>query len=155
VRLERNERGEKIYRANSASVRREERYRESRLECVFKDTADCDQNCDYCARSYTSHTVEMDMHWNKDGEELVSLFELDEDIDIHESAERNAELEAFNVALEKLPYGRELWELLKAGASKKAIAGHFGITVNGVRYREQRMHEIFCADEPLKNFFRK
>ncbi|NLN65375.1 MAG: hypothetical protein GX144_08205, partial [Clostridiaceae bacterium] len=71
VRLERNKENEDIHRLNDTSLKKEERYRDRKFSCVWKDTSNCNQDCIKCIRKNTCRTVELDKTWaNENSDEM-------------------------------------------------------------------------------------
>lgn len=60
IRLLRNEQGEKLYRDNGASLKKEERYQFRKYACVSKGTGNCDNNCAKCTITKIARTVDLD-----------------------------------------------------------------------------------------------
>ena len=74
--------------------------------------------------------------------------------DAAEIVEDKMRLDALFAALDKLEPGlRELAGMVAAGTRKKDIAEYFGLTLDGVRYREQKLYKIMGANKDLKSFF--
>lgn len=157
VRLERNQLGEEVHRTNGTSLRREERYSNRKFSCVWKDTNNCDQNCNECNRKNTSRTVEMDKSWTTSSDEMVSTFEpIDESQNITEIIENEEFLSILAIALEKLsPEEKELFSFLLNKEKKKVIAESFNISIDGVRYRELQLRKKLASDKNLKDLLEK
>jgi RNA polymerase sigma factor (sigma-70 family) len=87
VRLERSERGERLYRLSDTALKREERHGVWKTQCVFKDTDDCDQNCEACQRNVPSRTVELDKPYEgEDGD--GRSFDIADETDVAEICEK-------------------------------------------------------------------
>ncbi len=158
VRLERSELGENVHRSNDTSLKREERYKHKKFSCVWKDTTNCDQDCDRCNRKNTSRTVEMDKTWTNDSSsEMVSTFDpIDDTQDIVEILENKDFLSIIASAVDKLnPEEKELFNFLLNKEKKKVIAEKFKITVDGVRYKELQLRKKLLLDKDLKDFLDK
>jgi hypothetical protein len=74
IRLSRTKQSEDIHRFNSTSLKREERYRNGKFACIYKDTNKCSQECNRCDYKNTSRTVELDKNWSNDNDEMDSFF---------------------------------------------------------------------------------
>lgn len=158
VRLDRNLANEDLHRFNSTSLKREERYRNRKFSCVWKDTSNCDQNCNQCNRKNTSRTVELDRTWTSSGnDEMVSIFEpIDESQNIINILEDQELQSILASVLDKLsPEDIELYQALLNKEKKKVIAERFDITVDGVRYRELQLRKKLLLDSSLKNILGK
>ena len=136
IRLPRNSMGEMLGKRNAADLKKTER----------------------AAANVTKHTAfELDkpICCGDDGCEFYRELE-DETADVQAIAEDRAVLKALFAVLETLSDDdRELWRLLKRQAKKQEIADRFGITVDGVRYRENRLKKAIKSDPALKSFFSK
>ena len=135
VRLERSQLGESTYRASDTALKREERHRD---------------------RKQKTRIVELDKTFlDADGSECCFVL-ADETADIAAIAEDRELLSSLISALDRLsPDDRELWDFLINKSKKQAIADRFNLTLDGVRYREQRLFKILRTDATLKNFFEK
>ena len=132
VRLERSELGHEWYKANASSLKDIER----------QD----DKNKDL---------IELDRPSESEGG-LPFGFEIPCSTDVEKIVLRIEELRRLSAALETLSDEyRELWDMVIAGKRKKDIAERFGITVDGVRYRENHLHKLLGANKALKNWFEK
>lgn len=154
VRLERSELGEKVHRSNDTSLKREERYKHKKFSCVWKDTTNCDQDCDRCNRKNTSRTVEMDKTWTSSGsDEMISIFEpVDESQNIVEIIKNEEFVSILNSVLDALsPDDKKLFDFLLNKEKKKIIAESLNITVDGVRYRELQLRKKLLSDKQLKD----
>ena len=70
--------------------------------------------------------------------------------------EDREQLSALISALDNLaPDERELWDCLANKVKKQEIAVRFGITLDGVYYREKRLKSILRSDATLKTFYEK
>lgn len=156
VRLVRNQHGEDIYRTSDSALKNEERQRDRKFQCVYKDTKKCDQDCKCCARTNKSRTVELDKtYFDSEGSECQ--FDIaDEAANIAKIIEDRELLSILFSALDRLaPDDRKLWDFLINKTRKQIIAERFGLTLDGVRYREQRLLKILRSDTALKTIFRK
>lgn len=134
VRLPRNPLGEKLGKRNAADLKKEERVRSGQAK---------------------RRDIELDkpVGFEDDGSEVYLEIE-DKSVDVQAIIQDRAVLEALISVLDKLtPDNRELWELMKARARKQKIADCFGITLDGVRYREKRLKSIIGSDPVLKGFY--
>ena len=133
IRLPRNKMGDDLGKRNAADLKAEER-RQAREQ----------ENC----------PGELDGYY-ENGEEVFIELE-DEAADIHSILEDKALLDTlFSVLDELAPDDRELWELMTANTKKQSIADHFNITLDGVRYRENRLKSILRSNGSLKSLFEK
>lgn len=154
VRLERTQLSEKVHRSNDTSLKRDERYRNRRFSCVWKNTSNCDQNCNECNRKNTSRTVEIDKTWTSGGsDEMMSIFEpVDESHNIIEIIKNEEFVSILNSTLETLsPDDKKLFDFLLNNEKKKVIAESLNITVDGVRYRELQLRKKLLSDKQLKD----
>jgi hypothetical protein len=134
VRLPRSPLGESLGKRNAADLKKEERVRSGQAK---------------------RRDIELDkpVSFEEDGREVYLEIE-DENADVQAIIQDRAVLDALISVLDKLtPDERELWELMKARARKQEIAGRFGITLDGVRYREKRLKSIIGSNPILKGFF--
>lgn len=178
VRLARTEAGDELGKRNAADLKAEERYQARQSGCVgkyevhcpvtcdscplnndcklsYKATggADCPKKCEVCSQS-VSRTFELDRPVGNDEDGMERGYDLPDDIDITDIVEDSELLSALLVALDKLSSeDRELWGLLKTKTNKQTVADRFHLTLDGVRYREQRLFKILRSDEALKSFF--
>ena len=91
----------------------------------------------------------------EDGNDIFIEVE-DETADIHAILEDREQLSALISALNKLaPDDRALWNCLAKKVKKQDIADRFGITLDGVYYREKRLKSIIRSDAALKTFYEK
>lgn len=158
VRLERNKQNEDIHRLNDTSLKKEERYRDRKFSCVWKDTSNCNQDCIKCIRKNTCRTVELDKTWaNENSDEMKSIFDpIDETQSIAEILEDKELFSALASALEKLSAkDMELFYCLMYKEQKKVIAEKLNITVDGVRYRELQLRKKLLSNKDLKDFLKK
>ena len=158
VRLERNNQNEDIHRLNDTSLKREERYRSRKFSCVWKNTTNCDQNCNECNRKKTCRTVELDKAWtSENSDETKSIFDpIDETENLTEMLEEKELISVLATALEKLSAeDLELFNCLMNKEQKKVIAEKLNITVDGVRYRELQLRKKLLSNKDLKDFLEK
>jgi len=162
VRLERSRQGEDTYRVNDTSLKSDERHQQRKTQCFLKDSQKCGQDCDRCCKTRVSRFVDLDRTYANNDEEggPDSRFELSEEDDFTEIIADKLSLKALCSTLGSLldrlsPDERELWALLKSKAKKQEIADKFQLTLDGVRYREQRLFAKLHADEALRKFFEK
>ncbi|HBL84723.1 MAG: hypothetical protein A2Y17_11360 [Clostridiales bacterium GWF2_38_85] len=156
IRLSRNKMGDDIGKRNAADLKSEERYQVHKSQCVWKNTNKCNQDCDHCNRR-ENRTVELDKTYTDENNGRISKFDpADESADITTIIEDKALLAALISILDKLsPEDRELWEFLKTKVKKQAIADRYNLTLDGVRYREQRLFAKLRSDKALCDFFEK
>jgi len=132
VRLERSARGQAWYNANDSSLKRIERQDEQ-----LKDIWELDRP-------------------SESEEGLPFGFEIPCSENVEEIVTRIEELRILLSVLETLSAeNRELWDMLIAGTKKKDIAEHFGLTTDGVFYREKKLREILGSDKILNAWFEK
>lgn len=157
VRLSRTKKSEDIHRFNSSSLKREERYRNRKFACIYKDTNKCSQECNRCEYKNTSRTVELDKNWSNDNDEMDSFFTPADDsqdiLNILEDKElRNILQSAFkSLSLED----QLLFNCLLERKAKKVIAELLNVTVDGVRYKELQLRKKLLAHKDLKRFLEK
>ncbi len=157
VRLSRTKESEDIHRMSSSSLKREERYRNRKFACIYKNTKKCDQDCNFCTHENTSHTVELDKNWSSGNSEMATFFTPADDSQDIISILQDKELDRLiKVALEILsPEDQLLFDCLIERKAKKVIANLLGITVDGVRYRELQLCKKLLSYKELKNFLEK
>lgn len=157
VRLSRSKANENIHRFNSTSLKRDERYRDGKFACVWKNTSNCSQNCVNCNRKNKSRTVELDKTWTASKDEMVSSFQPeDESQNIINIIENQELITALSSALNNLSSeDKELFSFLLNNEKKKVIAENLSITVDGVRYRELKLRKKLLSNKDLKNLLEK
>lgn len=156
VRLERSQLGEDTYRTSDTALKREERHQAWGIQCIGKKGKNkCDGDCDSCWKS-VGRTLELDKSYlDKDENDTYIEIE-DETADVAAIFEDKVILSALLAVLDRLaPDDRELWDFLINKKKKQVIADHFNLTLDGVRYREQRLFKTLRSDTTLKNFFEK
>ena len=116
----------------------------------------CPKKLEICSQS-VSRTFELDRPLGGDENGSGTYIDLpDEATDIIAIVEDKELLDALISALDRLsPDDRKLWDFLNSKARKQVIADHFNLTLDGVRYREQRLFKILRSDGTLKRFFEK
>ena len=134
IRLPRNQKGENLGKRNAADLKKEERVQSGKAEhCGFE--------------------LDKPIGYGDDGTEAYTEIE-DVTSDVEAIFQDQAELEALISVLDRLaPDDRELWKLMKAQTKKQDIADRFGITLDGVYYREKRLKFILRSDRTLKSFY--
>lgn len=134
IRLPRNKLGDVPGKRNAADLKAAERYQARKVE-----------NC----------PVELDKPIAYgDGGDEVFLEITDVTADILAILEDQERLSALSFVLKRLaPDDLELWDCLVKKVKKQDIADRFGITLDGVYYREQRLKSILRSDATLKSFF--
>lgn len=134
MRLPRNPLGEKLGKRNAADLKKDERVQSGKAE-----------NCG----------IELDrpIGYGDDGTEVFMEIK-DMTANVEAIFQDQALLDALISLLDRLaPDDRELWELMKAQTKKQDIADRFGITLDGVYYREKRLKSILRSDKTLKSFY--
>ena len=136
IRLPRNQMGDDLGKRNAADLKASERYQLRK-----------DKNC----------PGELDRPVTSDGNGNDVLIDVaDEAAGILAILEDREQLSALISALNKLaPDDRELWDCLANKVKKQEIAVRFGITLDGVYYREKRLKSIIHSDAALKTFYEK
>ena len=104
-----------------------------------------------------SRTVELDKPFTNDEEsDLESRFDLPDES--ANPANIYADLESFNMliaAFKRLePSDQTLFKLMGTKARKATIAEKLGMTLDGVRYRENRLRKILRSDPTLKDILK-
>ena len=136
IRLPRNQLGDDLGKRNAADLKALERYQ------VRKD-----KNC--------PGELDRPITCGEDGNDIFIEVE-DETADILDILEDREQLAALISMLNKLaPEERELWNCLVKKVKKQEIADRFGITLDGVYYREKRLKSILRSDATLKIFYEK
>ena len=136
IRLPRNQMGDDLGKRNAADLKATERYQARKVE-----------NC--------PGELDRPISCGDDGSD-VFIDVADETADILAILEDREQLTALISALNKLaPDERELWNCLANKVKKKEIAVRFGITLDGVYYRERRLKSILRSDATLKIFYEK
>ena len=132
VRMEHGEKEQTLCRWNASSMKRIERQDEKDKEMLEADRTGVSENG------------------------LPFGFEIPCSTDVAKIVERMEFLRILYAALATLSKEyQELWEMVEAGAKRKDIAQHFGITTDGAYYKEKRMYELLYKNEALKNWFEK
>jgi hypothetical protein len=154
IRLPRDKKGDDAGKANAADLKGLERSEARKFQCVWKDTQNCDQDCDRCNRK-VARTLELDKTYVDGDDGLESKYEpADESADIAKILEDEALLATLIALLDRLTQDEQtLWGFLKAGARKQDIANHFHLTLDGVYYREKQLRAKIRADKTLRGFF--
>ncbi len=157
VRLSRTKESEDIHRMSSTSLKREERYRNRKFACIYKNTKKCDQNCNSCIHENTSRTVELDKNWSNGNSEMSTFFTPADDSQDIISILQDKELDRLiKAAFENFsPEDQLLFDCLIKKEAKKVIANLLDITVDGVRYRELQLRKKLLSYKELKNFLEK
>lgn len=156
VRLSRTKESEDIHRFNSSSLKKEERYRNRKFTCIYKDTNKCSQECNRCEYKNTSRTVELDKNWSNDDEMDILFTPTDDSQDIFSILEDKELKELIGLTFESLSAEEQLlFNCLLEGTAKKVLAELLGITVDGVRYRELQLRKKLLAHKDLKSFLEK
>ena len=136
IRLPRNQMGDDLGKRNAADLKASERYQ------VRKD-----KNC--------PGELDRPITCGDDGND-VFIEVADEAADILAILEDREQLSVLISALNKLaPDDRALWDCLANKVKKQDIADRFGITLDGVYYREKRLKSILRSDATLKTFYEK
>ena len=158
VRLSRTKESEDIHRFNSSSLKREERYRNRKFACIYKDTNKCNQVCDRCEYKNTSRTVELDKNWSSDNDEMDSFFTpTDDSQDILNILEDKELRNILQSAFENLSFEDQLlFNCLIEKKAKKEIARLLNLkSVDGVRYRELQLRKKLLSNKNLKDILDK
>ena len=136
IRLPRNQMGDDLGKRNAADLKAAERYQVRKIK-NFPGELDRPITC------------------GDDGNDIF-IEVTDETADILAILEDREQLAALISALNRLaPDERELWDCLANKVKKQEIADRFGITLDGVYYREKRLKSILCSDATLKTFYEK
>ena len=136
IRLPRNQKGDDLGKRNAADLKASERYQLRK-----------DKNC--------PGELDRPISCGDDGNEIF-IEVADEAADILAILEDREQLSTLISALNKLaPDERELWNCLVKKVKKQEIADRFGITLDGVYYREKRLKSILRSDATLKIFYEK
>ena len=158
VRPSRTKESEDVYRFNSSSLKREERYHNRKFACIYKDTNKCNQDCDGCEYKNTSRTVELDKNWSNDNDEIGSLFTpADDSQDILNILEDKELRNILQSAFESLSLEDQLlFNCLIEKKAKKEIARLLNLkSVDGVRYRELQLRKKLLSNKNLKDILDK
>lgn len=134
IRLLRNEQGEKLYRDNEASFKKEERYQFRKYACVSKETGNCDSDCRNCQRNRVARTIDLDKPRCSDGEndeesylDIAAPDAFAEREEKEDQAEEYARLHAvINTLSEKRQKVCRLYFFM--GYTAKQIGEMFGVT---------------------------
>ena len=136
IRLPRNQMGDDLGKRNAADLKATERYQVRKIK-----------NC--------PGELDRPITCGEDGNDVL-IDIADETADILAILEDREKLSALFSALNKLaPDERELWNCLANKVKKQDIADRFGITLDGVYYREKRLKSIIRSDATLKTFYEK
>jgi hypothetical protein len=161
IRLERNDRGERIYNEARADRRRLQKTALEQSGCVCKECLDCkgwdvavgsERKCDTCVKHVLFISLDEDTT-AEDGNKAVCV-ELSADTDVHQEIKSSFLLETLHKELQGFTaIERDLWRHLVAGDSKKAIAAHFGWTLDKLSYRQLKLFSKIRSNSGLKSFF--
>ena len=136
IRLPRNQMGDGLGKRNAADLKATERYQVRKIK-----------NC--------PSELDKPITCGEDGNDIFIEVE-DETADILAILEDREQLSALISTLDNLaPDDRELWDCLANKVKKQEIADRFGITLDGVYYREKRLKSIIRSDAALKTFYEK
>jgi len=157
VRLPRTQAGEDIFFTHIRDKQREEKYQQRKIQCVWKGTKKCDQDCNHCNRKNTSRTVELDMHFGRDDFDNEGRFEPVADCNIAGIAEEKALLDTLKSALAELT--TEDRGLLKAifneGKTERELAPLYNYKQpKSINKRKHKLLKILRQNEALKEFFK-
>lgn len=181
IRLPRNELGDQIGKGNAAELKKQERDNAAKTQCVGvmdvpcyatcsqcpldgccdskftrKNGKVCRKKCEFCNRG-VSRTVELDKSFsNEEDRDLDSRFDIaDESADIAKIHEDLESLDALIAVYKRLePSDQLLFRLMGAKAKKQVIAEQMKMTLDGVRYRENRLRKILRSDPTLKDILK-
>ena len=165
VRLPRNAKGEEIASENMRYIWREQKQHERKCECIYKGTTKCNgwkttpdgtRECDYCQQKNVSRTVELDMFFTGDGNE-VPHFEPTDPCDITSFLEDKALLDTLYSALAALTSEEQslIKDIFWQGKTERQLAPELGLKEpKSVNKRKHRILEILRQNEDLKNFFK-
>lgn len=161
IRLERNDRGEKIYNEARAERRRQQKAALEQSGCVCKECLECkgwdvtvsnESKCDSCVKHITFISLDEDIDV-EDGNKVVRV-ELSADTDVHQEIESSFLLDTLHKELQGFTSDeRDLWKRLVAGDSKKTIAARFGWTLDKLSYRQLKLFSKIRLNSVLKSFF--
>lgn len=181
IRLPRNELGERLGKDNAAELKKKEREEAAKSQCVGimdvpcyvtcsqcpmdgccgskcikTNGKGCRKKCEFCDHKI-SRTVELDKHFtNDEGSDLESRFDLPDES--ANPANIYADLESFNTliaAFKRLePSDQTLFRLMGTKAKKAVIAEKLDMTLDGVRYRENRLRKILRSDPTLEDILK-
>ena len=136
IRLPRNQMGDYLGKRNAADLKASERYQARKVE-----------NC--------PGELDRPITCGDDGNDIF-IEVADEAADILAILEDREKLSALISVLNMLaPDDRALWACLANKVKKQDIADSFGITLDGVYYREKRLKAILRSDATLKTFYEK
>lgn len=132
IRLPRSPLGEVLGKRNAADRKKQERV-------------------NYNAVKYTGIELDKLTGYGDDGAAVYTELE-DENADMDAITEDRAKLDILMDVLNTLSDDdRVLWSLMRAKARKQDIANRFHITIDGVRYRENRLKDIIRSYPVLKS----
>lgn len=180
IRLPRNRIGDELGKLNAADLKGLERHEERKRQCVGNSGGHCPIVCERCplfdecesdckvtngkschtkcgvCSVSVNRTIELDKSFqNCEDLDLESRFDIADDAaDITAIMEDRELLSALFSVLDRLsPEDQELWDCLRDKVKKQEVADKLGLTLDGVRYREQRLFKILRSDPALKIFF--
>ena len=166
IRLPRNMMGSVLARRNAADLRTEERQRKRQYSCAGRSgEVQCSMRCSKCPMNVNcvlTHRATDGVKCRKKCEicfqpvgRYLGLINKPRQYNPAIEVDK-ALLKALFSALDRItPEYRELWDCLTSKTKKRDIAKRLHITIDGVRYREQKLFDQIRADEGLKNFFSK
>ncbi|MCL2053355.1 MAG: hypothetical protein FWG90_02785 [Oscillospiraceae bacterium] len=161
IRLERNEKGKRIYNEARAERRRAAKDYLEMYGCVRKECMTCkgydevvrgESKCDSCANHVTFIVLDEELD-NSDGAKGVP-FEIRANVDVEQQVETSFLLETLHEVLQTLDRDeQELWRFLVADTKKKVIAAHFGWTLDKLSCQQLRLYTKLRTNRALRNFF--
>lgn len=153
IRLLRNEQGEKLYRDNEASLKKEERYQFRKYACVSKGTGNCDNNCAKCTRKKFARTIDLDKprcsNGENDEESYLDIAAPDVFAEREEEEERAKEYARLHEVISQLSEKRQKVCRLYffKGYTAKQIGEMFGVTEAAV------LQQIATIKKIIKKLF--
>jgi hypothetical protein len=134
IRLPRDAYGEDLGNRNAADRKKQERVKANTVK-------------------YTAIELDKRIGYSEDGTAIYTELE-DKCTDTDAIYEESARFDLLKDFLGTLTEDdRVLWEMMKVKARKQQIADHFHITLDGVRYRENRLKDMVRSNPELKRFY--
>jgi len=152
IRLPDNEMGEKYARMNMRSNWREQKQRERRFQCIWKETKNCNQKCEAC-NLHTPRTVELDKPPNYGS----VAYEPADSTNVEDIVENKVLLDLLYSALSTLTQEEQklIVDIFWRDKTERELAPTLGLKEpKSVNKRKHRILEKLSKNEDLKNYLK-